>query len=547
MNYNGTAGDDTLTGTSGNDVFNVWQGGSDTLDGGDGNDIFRFGGTFASGDRVDGGTGVDQLQLDGDYSNLTYINPTMLQNVEIVTLAAGHQYNFGILDGVIADGQSLTVKGGSLGASDYLTIDGGYMTGASANTTLVVYGGDAKTYFTGAPGTNVFHGGAGDDNIYFGGNFGSNDRIDGGAGSDWLSLVGDYSAGLTFTATMLKNVESMSLEAGYSYKLTMSDANVAAGETLIIQAGNVGAANSVYINASHETDGGYSMYDGAGNDVLIGGAQVDHLDGFNGGNDKLYGNGGDDRFSMGAALTSADHIDGGSGSDEVDLGGDYSAGVTFKATTMVNVEDLFLNSGYSYKLVMNDGNVAAGQTLTITGGLLSASNTLTVNCSAETDGHYILGGGAGDDVLIGGQGGDKFFGEAGLDKMTAGNGNDIFVYLSGAADSTGVTRDIITAFNAFHDKIDLPVGNSVAAIDPAVTTGTLSTGTFDANLITYIDSNHLAAGDAVLFTPDAGTLHGHTFLIVDMNGTPGYQAGEDLVIQLESATHLASLSSDTFI
>jgi hypothetical protein len=32
-----------------------------------------------------------------------------------------------------------------------------------------------------------------------------------------------------------------------------------------------------------------------------------------------------------------------------------------------------------------------------------------------------------------------------------------------------------------------------------------------------------------------------------LNGTAGYQAGEDLVIQLESATHLASLGAGSFI
>src|SRR3569623_3631946 len=111
MNYTGTAGDDTLTGTSGNDVFNMGQGGNDTVSGGDGNDIFRFSGTFASGDSVDGGTGVDQLQLDGDYSAEQNINSTQLSNVEIITVAAGHSYDLVFFDGVIADGSSLTIKG----------------------------------------------------------------------------------------------------------------------------------------------------------------------------------------------------------------------------------------------------------------------------------------------------------------------------------------------------------------------------------------------------------------------------------------------------
>ncbi len=145
MNYKGTAGDDVLAGTSGNDVFNMARGGNDTVSGGDGNDIFRFGASFAPGDAVDGGAGVDQLQLDGDYSAALFIAPMQLSNVEIITVAAGHNYNLAFFDGVIADGQTLTIKGGALGATDYLTVDGGYLTGASASTTLVVYGGGLKT------------------------------------------------------------------------------------------------------------------------------------------------------------------------------------------------------------------------------------------------------------------------------------------------------------------------------------------------------------------------------------------------------------------
>jgi Ca2+-binding RTX toxin-like protein len=110
---------------------------------------------------------------------------------------------------------------------------------------------------------------------------------------------------------------------------------------------------------------------------------------------------------------------------------------------------------------------------------------------------------AGDDVLIGRQAGNTFYGRLGLDKMTAGSGNDAFQYAD-ATDSTCVTRDIITGFNALHDKFDLPSGHSVVAIDTAVTSGTLSSGHFDANLAAAIDAAHLAAGDAVLFTPDAG-------------------------------------------
>jgi hypothetical protein len=75
----------------------------------------------------------------------------------------------------------------------------------------------------------------------------------------------------------------------------------------------------------------------------------------------------------------------------------------------------------------------------------------------------------------------------------------------------------------------------VSSIDTALKTGTLSTSTFDSNLTSAL-SGHLTAHGAILFTPNAGTLSGETFLIVDLNGTAGYQSGADLVIHLTSQT-----------
>lgn len=542
--FKGTAGNDSFNGTTGDDTFNMAQGGNDTVNGDNGNDVFMFGSSFASGDAVDGGAGTDRLSLNGDYSAILFINSTLLQNVEILTVAAGHSYNLAFLDGVIAGSQSLTVSGINLGASDVLQVDGSYMTGASASTTLIVNAGAGLNYVTEGPGTTILHGGSGDDHVYVGSNFDSADRYDGAGGINYMFMSGDLSGGLTISNAMMKNFRYLKVEAGNSYKLTTSDGNVAAGETLEINAASLGAANWLKFDGSHETDGSFYFYDSPGNDILRGGAQSDHLAGLNGGTDKLYGNGGDDRFQMSDKLDPLDHIDGGAGSDETDLGGDYSAGLKFAASTMVNVETLFLNGGNSYKLTMNDGNVAAGQHLSLLGDLLTAGDTLIANAAAETDGSYYIGGGAGDDVLIGGQAGNTFYGNAGKDKMTAGAGSDMFRYLS-AGESSGATHDVITGFNAAHDTFDLPV--TVSGIDAALTTGALNGGQFDSNLAAAVDAGHLAAGHAMLFTPDSGNLAGHLFLVVEANGTAGYQAGEDFVVQLEAATHLGALSTGTFV
>ncbi len=49
----------------------------------------------------------------------------------------------------------------------------------------------------------------------------------------------------------------------------------------------------------------------------------------------------------------------------------------------------------------------------------------------------------------------------------------------------------------------------------------------------------------MIFTPDLGTLAGDHFLVVDANGVAGYQAGQDLVIELTSSSPTITTSNFT--
>jgi len=60
------------------------------------------------------------------------------------------------------------------------------------------------------------------------------DTIDGGAGTDTVTLKGDYSAGLVFGAATMVNVETLQLLGSGSYKLKTSDATVAANAVLTV-------------------------------------------------------------------------------------------------------------------------------------------------------------------------------------------------------------------------------------------------------------------------------------------------------------------------
>jgi Ca2+-binding RTX toxin-like protein len=300
-----------------------------------------------------------------------------------------------------------------------------------------------------------------------------------------------------------------------------------------VDASLLGSNDTFVFDGSHETNGRFVVAGGAGADTISGGSGDDALTGGLGndyfrpgaGNDTVTAGDGNDTISLGAYLTSADHIYGGAGSDKVYLSGDYaSTPLVFGASTMTNVERIVLGGGHSYSLTTNDATVAAGQTLTVDASLLGANDTFVFDGSHETNGNFILYAGSGVDVL------------------TGGAGADTFVYTS-ASQSTGSHFDTLHGFDFSLDKFNLQ--GTVNGIDGSVQSGALSAENFDTDLAGDITAAQLGAHHAVLFTPDSGSssLAGQTFLIVDANGIAGYQAGEDFVFHLDDPGHLASLGT----
>jgi Ca2+-binding RTX toxin-like protein len=199
----------------------------------------------------------------------------------------------------------------------------------------------------------------------------------------------------------------------------------------------------------------------AGNDTITGTSGADNFDLSQGGNDTVTGLGGDDTFLLGSALNAADQIDGGGGSDRLIIGPSNSMTVAFNATTITNIEYLLLNNG-TYNITLNDGNVAAGQTLNIAQLVYSNSDaiSMTIDASAETDGNlniagsrgaFNVKGGAGNDVLnasyntnvaatiSGGDGNDQIGGTSYNDFLDGGAGDDIIsgkgIVLAGNGDT----------------------------------------------------------------------------------------------------------------
>jgi FG-GAP repeat/RTX calcium-binding nonapeptide repeat (4 copies) len=161
------------------------------------------------------------------------------------------------------------------------------------------------------------------------------------------------------------------------------------------------------------------------------------------------------------------------------------------------------------------------------------------------EGDDTLYGHRGRDVLKGDDGNDLLIGGHGRDSIRGGAGADIFSYDS-AADSTSRLHDtIVGADFAGADRIKTAV--AVSGVDATINHGSLSQSNFDVELTASADAGHLGVGHAVLFTPDAGGLAGHIFLVVDQNGVAGYQGGEDLVMELVSPLNLANLGPGDFI
>lgn len=569
-----------------------------------GNDTINFGANLTTRDKVDGGAFPSSIILDGDYSTRLALTAHVITNIQEIDVAAGHSYNLHFDDAVannvpfyfkidgsgLGAGDSLTVNATeeqtvpyfifSGGGNDDLTggqgsdvIEGGggddRINGSGGNDQLLDY--DPFTYDSGndvliggagndslgfGDGNDVASGGTGDDYIGFFGDMNSADRIDGGLGHDVVDLTSaNYFAQVRLNADWMVGIEGIAFHNGEianpTYNFAVDDNFLSAGQTFTVDCTGLSFLSTVEFDGSAETDASFKFAGYWDTDIFTGGAK-DDLFTFPGdfsGND----------FPTGFAAT--DQLDGGTGRDTLILdGAGYADGIVFESTTIRNIEIIFLGDNQDhggcyqhYKFILDDGNVAAGHTLSLRAQYLNQYGGVIFDGSHETDGNFSLLGGAGADTLIGGAQADSIKGGAGddtvqgglgADKLDGGDGADIFVY-SSVLESTSRGFDRLSHFDAANDAFDLPF--SVTAIDATVMGGKLSnSGHFDALLGAAVGPDQLAANHAVLFMPDAGTLRGDIFLVVDGNGVAGYQSGQDLVVLLSSPADLASLSASNF-
>jgi len=488
--------------------------------GGAADDTITFGNSFGTTSTVDGGAGNDTVIFTGDFGTFfgsVVFGSGTLTSVETMKLEGASHFNIAIADGNVANGQTLTVDttGVTISAAGFIEVDASamkqgsvdFIVGNAQENQTFNGGANADTFdLANAPVVVFLNGNGGNDVFNFAGNFDPNlDALNGGAGDDTINLDGSYGGlevingfGNTF------NIEKLHFAAGHSYHFGFAnDVTDGGGKMLTVDGSALGASDVMTLDFTNATSAGYSITGGAG----------------------------DDHVTMGASLHATDVINGRGGTNTLTFDGDLSAGVTL--SHVLHFQTFVFDDGHSYKVTTADVNVASGTTLTVEGTLLTGSNALIFNGSAETDGMFALIGGAASDTLTGGAGNDIINGLGGADTLAGGGGTDTFVYTSGLASNSG-TLDHITDFDPTQsDALNVGGGaNFVSQIDTFKFLGTLDADISSAvsDALTSFGSSPAHFAVAVNFT--GGDFAGHTYIVVDINGNAAYDSGTDLVVEV---------------
>jgi VCBS repeat-containing protein len=271
-----------------------------------------------------------------------------------------------------------------------------------------------------------------------------------------------------------------------------------------------GGTATVTVTIAGVASAGDFLRGDSGDNTITGTSGGDFFRLENGGNDNASGAGGNDAFYFGSTYTSADVVDGGAGSDQVALQGDYSGGVTLGTLTGVETlvamthSDARFGGGsaslYSYNIASPDSTVAAGTQLLVNASTLEAGENLTFDGSAETNGSFFIYGGKGVDTLTGGSGADVFFFAedgrfAATDHVDGGAGADAMVLrgnysltLSGTSIVNVETVVLNSGSDARFYAAGTPFSYDITTADDTVAAG--QTMTFNGGQLSAAETLH---------------------------------------------------------
>ena len=297
----------------------------------------------------------------------------------------------------------------------------------------------------------------------------------------------------------------------------------------------------------------------ASDDSFTGTSFGDYFDLRGGGADIVNAGLGDDRIYVGAALTQADHIDGGNAGagadhDELIFSGVYANNLTLLADTVSGIETFTMDVGSQVRLTLNAATVDSAQgAFVVDATAQTESDLLVLNGAAVTrgftirsgsgddmltggSGNDLIDGGDGTDTIIGGDGDDIISGGLGGDSLTGSAGDDVFRFVLGVprADSSPSTVDTITDFEgggvAGGDILDLP--SFVGGLPLVFNSGQIA---FDAAMVgTQLDASLIGDGFADIVWHQ--TVQG-VDLWVDANDDGQFSEG-DMLLKLNGAVDL---------
>lgn len=334
----GAAGDDTLQGLEGNDVLNGGTG-NDTLYGGDGDDVYRF----AAGDGQDviadftwgsaGTGGVDTLQFGAEILPADVTVSQANDGADLVLTFAGTSDSITMSSAITASQfriEHITfVDGTSWSYSDLMakattpTAGNDTFYGDETNQSLnggagndSLYGRQGDDILTGGTGNDYLNGGPGSDTYIFAQGDGS-DTIDDSRNASWINAI-QLGAGMTQQNTFITtSANGLDVVVGFvdsSDTIAIRYMNISTGngiDQIRFADGSSWSYADIMARRTAYTAGDDTITGTSGNETLYGGDGNDTLIGL-AGNDSLVGGAGNDMLTGGAG---DDMLNGGSGND----------------------------------------------------------------------------------------------------------------------------------------------------------------------------------------------------------------------------------------
>ena len=531
----GTPGDDTITGTSGNDNISggagadtlIGETGNDTLEGGvgadtylfdagDGTDVITDAGTTGETDVLQLGAGIDPaaVQIERGTSSFWDMRLVLGGSDEITVTAHWNDVNSVLEEIRFHDGTVWTEADTRLQYLAQHTSDlGETVNGFLVDDVIDAKGGDDSIYAY--DGDDTLIGGAGDDFLVGGAGNDTYVFAD-GDGADWIS---DFTAGAGSN-----DVLDLTAVAGlYSLSDVLAVASEFNGVTYLDLAGTDEIAlQGVSVASLHADDflfsPGNPVTGTAGDDTLIGTDQVDIIEG-KAGNDTLQGGLGGDIyvFNVGDGTDVITDVGTTGETDVLQLGaGITPASVQIERGT-VSFWDMRLVLGGSDEITVtahwNDANSVLEEIRFDDGTVWTEADTRlqylaqhtsdlgeTVNGFLVDD---VIDAKGGDDSIYAYDGDDTLIGGAGDDFLVGGSGNDTFVF----ADGDGF--DWISDFTAGAGSNDVVDLRGVASVNSFADVQAVAS---EFNGVTYLD---LAGTDEIaLAGVSLASLHEDDFRFV---------------------------------